>query len=337
MNVTDTTPPRVEDPLHWGYSLANVREILLPCLDAIGARSVLEIGAYEGDLTAHLLDWAKDSGATVAGMDPLPPERLRELASARPELELIEETSHDYLARLDSLPDAVVIDGDHNYFTLSRELELIDGIASGASMPLLLFHDLLWPHARRDTYYAPERIPDEHRQPVGNDVGLAPGNPGVAEYGLPFVWAALEEGGPGNGTLTAIEDFMAERSGLRLAIVPAFFGFGLIWHEDAPWGGAVADLIGPYDRNPVLARLEGNRVEHLVAGQGRAREMVVLREEFDALQKRCTRQEELLRKLESSGAFALAERISSLRQRGKPTFSRSEVRAALSDDIAKGE
>ena len=34
---------------------------------------------------------------------------------------------------------------------------------------------------------------------------------------------------------------MAEREGLRLAIVPAFFGFGLIWHEDAPWAGAVAE------------------------------------------------------------------------------------------------
>ena len=337
MNLPVTTPPRVEDPLQWGYSLANVREILLPCLDAIGARSVLEIGAFEGDLTAHLLDWAATTQATVAGMDPLPPQRLRELAAARTELELIEETSHDYLAGLDSLPDAVVIDGDHNYFTLSRELELIDGIASGAEMPLLLFHDVLWPHARRDTYYAPERIPEEHRQPLGNDVGLAPGNAGVAEYGLPFIWAALEEGGPGNGTLTAIEDFMVERNGLQLAIVPAFFGFGLIWHEDAPWAGAVAELIAPYDRNPVLARLEGNRVEHLVAGQGRAREMVVLREEFNTLQERCARQEELLRKLEASGAFALAEKISSLRQRGKPTFSREEVRAALSDETAKGE
>jgi hypothetical protein len=337
VDVADTNPPRVGDALQWGYSLANVREILLPCLDAIGAKSVLEIGSYEGDLTEHLLDWAEGSGATVAGMDPLPPDRLRELADARPELELIEETSPDHLARLDSLPDAVVIDGDHNYYTLSRELDLIDGIATGASMPLLLFHDLLWPHARRDTYYAPERIPDEHRQPIGNDVGLAPGNPGIAEYGLPFVWAALEEGGPGNGTLTAIEDFMADRPGLRLAIVPAFFGFGLIWHEDAPWADAIAEFIAPYDRNPVLARLEGNRVEHLVAGQGRAREMIALHEEYEALVEKCARQEAILRKLEGSGAFAVAEWISSLRQRGEPTFSRAEVREALCDDAAKGE
>lgn len=323
--MSEAPANRVKDPQRWGYSLSNVREILLPCLDAIGARSILEIGSFEGDLTADLLDWAQGSGARVAGMDPVPPDRLRELAAARPELELIEETSHDYLARLTSLPDAVVIDGDHNYYTLSRELELIDAIASGPEMPLLLFHDVLWPHARRDTYYAPERIPDADRQEVGENVGLAPDNPGVTEEGLPFPYAALTEGGPRNGTMTAIEDFMAERPGLRLAIVPAFFGFGVVWHEGAPWSGAVADAIAPFDRNPVLERLEANRVEHLVGVQGR----MILQRDYDELKARSQRQEELLRRLQQSGAFGIAERISSLRQRGKPTFSREEVRDVL--------
>ncbi len=335
--MSEPEPPRVEDPLQWGYSLANVREILIPCLDAIGATSVLEIGAYEGDLTEKLLDWGERSGATVAGMDPLPPDRLRELGASRPELDLIEATSHDYLAEIDSLPDAVVIDGDHNYYTLSRELELIAGIAPGSSMPLLLFHDVLWPHARRDTYYAPERIPEEHRQPIGNNVGLAPGNPGVAEMGLPFIWAALKEGGPANGTMTAIEDFMATRDGLRLAVVPAFFGFGLIWHEDAPWSAALAEVIAPFDRNRVMERLEANRVEHLVAGQGRARELEKLRKEYEEVKRRNIRQEELLAKLEQSGAFGIAERISALRQRGKPTFSREEVRELLADGEAEND
>jgi hypothetical protein len=314
--------------LQWGYSLSNVRELLLPCLDARGATTVLEIGAYEGDLTADLLDWAAGSGAEIAGMDPLPPDRLRELKANRPELELIEETSHDYLAGLDSLPDAIVIDGDHNYFTLSEELRLIAEIGqrSGQGIPLLFFHDVLWPHQRRDTYYAPERIPEEHRpKEIGHNVGLAPGIPGTAEWGLPFVWAAVEEGGPGNGTMTAIEDFLAGQEGLRLVVVPAFFGFGIIFPVDAPWAPAVAAILDPFDRNPVLERMESNRVEHLVAGQARAREL-------EALKKRSARQEAVLRKLADSSAFAIAEKLSGLRQRGEPSFSREEVRAALSDD-----
>ncbi len=314
--------------MQWGYSLSNVRELLLACLDARGAKTVLEIGAYEGDLTADLLDWAATSGAHVGGMDPLPPDRLRELAAARPELELIEETSHDYLAGLEKLPDAVVIDGDHNYFTLAEELRLIAEIGdrTGDGIPLLFFHDVLWPHERRDTYYAPERIPEEHRpKPIGHNVGLSPGISGTAEWGLPFIWAAEEEGGPGNGTMTAIEDFLATREGLRLVVVPAFFGFGIIFPLDAPWADGVASVLDPFDRNPVLERMEHNRVEHLVAGQGRAREL-------EALKKKQARQEAVLHKLVGSSAFALAEKISGLRQRGEPLFSREEVKAALADD-----
>src|SRR4051812_40759056 len=149
--------PQASDPNRLGYSLANVAEILFGCLDAAGAKTVLEVGAYRGELTAELLDWADGAGARIAAVEPEPPSQLLELASARPELELLRETSHDALATSEPR-DAVVIDGDHNYFTLSEELRLIAEAAEAGSMPLVLFHDLGWPHARRDTYYEPQRI-----------------------------------------------------------------------------------------------------------------------------------------------------------------------------------
>lgn len=323
--LSTDNPARVEDPLQWGYSLSNVREILLACLDAASAETVLEIGAFKGELTVDLLDWAASSGASIAGVDPVPPDELLELSRNRPELELLQETSHDVLAQLEALPDAIVIDGDHNYFTLREELRLIGERSSGSTIPLLFFHDVCWPHARRDTYYAPERIPEDQRQPLGHNVGLAPREPGVSEMGLPFIWAAEREGGPRNGTLTAIEDFMSGQEGLRFAVVPAFFGFGALWHEDAPWATAISSLLAPFDRNPVLERLESNRVEHLVAGQGRAREL-------EALRKRSDRQEAVLRKLADSSALAVAEQLSRIRQRGEPAFSREEIRQALRND-----
>ena len=135
------------------------------------------------------------------------------------------------LAGLDSPPDAVILDGDHNYFTLSEELRLIAELAGERPLPLLLFHDVCWPHARRDTYYDASRIPEDERPPIGKNVGLFPGEPGTDPAGLPYPWAALREGGPRNGTVTAIEDFMGSREGLRFAIVPAFFGFGVVWPE----------------------------------------------------------------------------------------------------------
>ena len=260
---------RLADPPPWGYSLSNVRELLLACLDAVEARSILEIGSYEGDLTVEILAWAKGSGGTVVTVDPDPPAKLLERSREHPELVLHPATSHEVLAGLEYLPDAVIIDGDHNYFTLSEELRLIAERAGGDPLPLLMFHDVCWPHARRDTYYDAERIPAEKRPPIGKDVGLVPGDPGTDPLGIPYPWAALREGGPGNGTLTAIEDFMEGRGDMRLAVVPAFFGFGVLWHEGLGGADRLARLVAPYDRHPLLERLEANRVGHLSASHAR--------------------------------------------------------------------
>jgi hypothetical protein len=320
--LSNDNAARLTDPPAWGYSLHNVRDLVTACLDAVEARSLLEIGAFEGDLTEDLLAWAAERGASVATVDPVPPPKLIERSKAHPELVLHQRTSHEVLAGLTELPDAIVIDGDHNYYTLREELRLIGDRAGDDVLPLLFFHDVCWPHERRDTYYAPERIPEDERPEIGTNVGLAPGNPGTDELGLPYPAAALREGGPKNGTVTAIEDFSADRGGLRFAVVPAFFGFGVLWQESAPWSPAVAEILAPFDRNPILQRLEWNRVQHLVASHARA---VMISD----LQERNNRQEALLREMLNSRALAIAERISRIYQRGKPTFSREEIAAAL--------
>ena len=201
------------EPDQVGYSLANLAELLLACLDGAGARSVIEVGSDRGLLTAKLLEWAGDERRVVA-IDPAPHRELEALADQRPELNLIRSTSHEVLREIE-LPDAIVLDGDHNYYTLSGELEIIGERAPGAELPLLLFHDVCWPHARRDSYYVPERIPAEQRQPLARDAAILPGDPGIVEagLGLPVECAADHEGGERNGVLTAIEDFLAEPPG----------------------------------------------------------------------------------------------------------------------------
>jgi hypothetical protein len=317
--------PYVHDPARWAHSLQNLVEILLPCLDVAGARSVVEVGAYAGDLTGVLVDWAAESGARVTAVDPSPHPSLVGLAEQRAELELVRETSLAALARL-APADAVIIDGDHNYYTVSEELRLI-AEASGAELPLMIFHDVGWPHARRDDYYAADLIPAEHRQPIHEGGGLHPDDPAIRAGGLPYRGAAAREGGPGNGVLTAVEDFVAEHEELRLAVVPAFFGLGVAWSADAPWAGAIAELLEPWDRNPLLARLEANRVLHLA-------ESYVWRAETSAALARAARQEALLRRLLDSSAFAIAERLSRLRHRAgvarsQSIVSKDEIRRAL--------
>jgi hypothetical protein len=315
--------PNSPKPSKSSYSLASVFELISACLDAAGAKTVLEVGAFQGDLTADLLDWAADSGAHVGAVDPTPPQELLALRERRPELELIRETSHEALAHLE-LPDAIIIDGDHNHFTLTEELRLIDERATGAETPLLMFHDVSWPHARRDTYYAPERIPEEHRQPLAHDVCIAPGEPGVTDQGIRYEWAAEREGGPGNGVLTAIDDHIGDRDDLRLAVVPAFFGFGVLWNTGAPWAEAVATIVDPWDRNPILERLEADRVAGLCARLG-------LASQLDAAQERITMQEHLLREMLGSSAFALGDRLAGLRHRGSTASWRAQVEQVLGE------
>jgi hypothetical protein len=311
------------NPDEAGYSLGNFAEIWGACFEAAGVSSVVEVGAERGRLTQELLRWAAPAGAKVAAIEPEPISDLLELVEEYPELEVVEETSLDALARI-PIPDAVVLDGDHNYFTLSNELRLIADRAPDGQLPILVFHDVCWPLARRDQYAAPDRIPPEHRHPYGEDVKLVPGNPGTAERGLPFEWAALEEGGPRNGVLTAIEDFMEERGDLRLAIVPLFFGCGLLWPEGATWSDEVGEITAPWDRNPILERVEKARVVQLVQRHSREQE---IDDRFEHTRKL----EEAVRRILASRAFGGLEWVSRLRRRGKPAFSREELSRLLAE------
>ena len=321
--------PYLNDPQRWGVSLAQSAEIMLPCLDAASARSVVEVGAFAGDLTRVLVDWAAAAGATVGAVDPAPQDGLVALAREHPELELIRDTSLEALPRI-PLPDAVVIDGDHNFHTVREELRILGDRAPGADLPLLLFHDVRWPHGRRDDYFDPDAIPAEHRHPVAGDAGgLFPGDPGLRAGGLPYPRSAAHEGGAANGVLTAVEDFAAARGDVRLAVVPAFFGFGVLWPLDAPYATALAAILDPLDGHPVLERLEANRVHHLAQGHVTLSELWAEREQR-------ARQEALLRRLLESSAFGVAERLSRLRRRAgvatdASVISRDEIRRVLGD------
>jgi hypothetical protein len=326
---TQSLDPYLHDPDHWGVSLAQMTELIYPCLDAVGARSLAEVGAFAGDLTRVLVSWAQRNGASVMAIDPAPQPGLVELAEAHSELELVRETSLAALPHI-PLPDAIVIDGDHNYYTVSEELRLIGERTPGVELPLLFFHDVRWPHARRDDYFDVRQIPPASRHPtVPDGLGLVPGDPDVRRGGLPYPRSAAHEGGAGNGVLTAVEDFVAARDDVRLAIVPAFFGFGVAWHTGKPWSDQIAAILDSFDQHPVLERLEANRVRHLAA-------MHAQRVELWRTQQRLARQQAILQRLLDSSAFTLAEHMSRLRAsagiaKGQSVISKAEIRRALQE------
>jgi Methyltransferase domain len=307
----------------WGASLANLLELLVPLLDAVGASSVAEVGAYAGDLTQDLVVWAEPADARVVAIDPTPQPELVELSARSDRLELVREPSTAAIPELPEV-DVVIIDGDHNYYTVSEELRLIDERFAGGPAPLLILHDVCWPHGRRDAYYSPERIPEADRQPMVEGGALFPGEAGIAAGGLPYKWVAEREGGPRNGVLTAVEDFVQGRDDLRLAVVPAFFGLGVVTRLDAPWARPVADLIEPWDGNPIIARLEGNRVYHLAREYAQPPEL-------DRLRAQNRQKADLLESLLGSRAFRLADSLSRLRNPRRARSWRDDARRVIDD------
>jgi hypothetical protein len=266
---------------------------------------------------------ADGSDTRIWSIDPDPQPALQRMAEEHERLELVRKTSLDSLAELPAA-DAVIVDGDHNYYTVSQELKLIAERAADGPMPLILCHDVCWPHARRDSYYAIEQIPQESRQPTVEGGYVYPGDPGLRSGGLIYRRPATTEGGPRNGVLTAVEDFLDGRDELEFALVSAFFGLGVLWPRTASYNDSLADLLAPWDRNPLIARLEENRVLHLAAWQlegGRAA----------WCHERSQRKDAVLRRLLESRTFTLANALSRLYRRGTPAFTKEEVRRALED------
>lgn len=321
--------PMANDPGRWGHSFGNLAEIWLELLDRARARSVVEVGAYAGDTTRILLDWAEQSGARVAAIDPEPQPSLEQLAHANPALQLIRATSHEALATLDPC-DAVILDGDHNYYTVSEELRLIAERAAG-QLPLVICHDACWPHGRRDAYYSIEQIPEEYRQPTVELGHLFPDNPGIHDSGLVFYHhrLAVREGGPRNGVLTAIEDFVRPRDELELAIVPAFFGLAAIWPRSAPWAEEVAAALAPFQDNPVIARLERNRVLNLARWEADHARAEGEQHDREWLHQHWNESSELLGHLLASRAFTVAAWLSRLRRGGDAAVSKEQIRRVL--------
>src|SRR5690606_18417836 len=83
--------------------------------------------------------------------------------------------------------------------------------------------------------YAPETIPEEYRQPYAQR-GMRPGRSELNKgYGglNPTMCNALTEGGPRNGVMTGIDDFVAGYDGeLVLKVIPIYFGLAIICTKD---------------------------------------------------------------------------------------------------------
>ncbi len=205
---------------------------IAPIFDAVGAKRVVEIGALRGENTIKMLEhMAADAELHV--IDPLPAFDPAEHEEQFPGRYIFHRDLS--LHALPDIPpvDVALVDGDHNWYTVVNELRLIAATSAGAGepLPVLICHDVGWPYGRRDLYYAPEQIPEEHRQPWARK-GIRPGRAEVVlgDGGMnPTMCNALVEGGPRNGVMTAVDDFVAEHpEPLRVIVLPIYFGLAIV-------------------------------------------------------------------------------------------------------------
>lgn len=227
--------------------------IIRGLVDTVQANNVLEVGAETGLSTKVLLDYVTARGGHLHSIDPAPDFDVSNLEHQYPG----SVTFHRDLS-LNAIPhlpcvDVALLDGDHNWYTVFHELELLEKLHAGdpLNMPVIFIHDIGWPYGRRDLYYTPHTIPKEHRKPFAKK-GMGRLKRDLLEHGglNSTLHNAITEGGANNGVLTAIESYLDETAvEYHFVNLPLYFGLGILVTK--------ARLDNNNELNAELMRLEG--------------------------------------------------------------------------------
>jgi hypothetical protein len=189
-----------------------VRHYIAPLARSRHWKSICEIGSRTGTSADHLLQLPLESYTII---DPCLDQDLAAKYAGDSRVHVVKSNSLDALASGERIGpasefDSILIDGDHNWYTVFNELRFIRERALVRPGGFIFLHDVDWPYGRRDLYYQPDTIPAEFRYPF-TQKGMIRGQSALAEVGglNSHYNNALHEGGPKNGVLTAIEDFLA--------------------------------------------------------------------------------------------------------------------------------
>jgi SAM-dependent methyltransferase len=182
--------------------------LTIPLIRKTNKKSILEIGSSYGNSIRPLLEL---NDINVSVVDPCIDADLLEAFGDK--ITLHQGLSLEVLPQLDQSYDCIFIDGDHNWYTVFNELKLIEERNLLKPGGIIFLHDIGWPYGRRDMYYQPATIPAEYRnQPTrqgiqkGKSRLLPQGGLNAGHYN------AVEEFGPRNGVLTAVEDYLSQSS-----------------------------------------------------------------------------------------------------------------------------
>ena len=269
--------------------------VIEPVLRAVEPGVVVEIGADRGANTARILDYCRLHGAVAHVIDPLPRFAVADWQEKYGEALIFHRhLSLDALPRINAM-DVVLIDGDHNWYTVFHELKLVEEIADGAGtgFPVVVLHDVDWPYGRRDLYYEPDTIPERFRHAFER-AGLYPGKAELSSDGglNGDLNNAVSENTPRNGVRTALEDFISESThDFRLVVVPGWHGLGILAASALlDTNDALAQLLTSFESEAFLVdqcrRIEKARIRTILREKEKRR---AARRELRALQEELAR------------------------------------------------
>lgn len=200
-----------------------------PVLRAQKPGRVMQIGAGDGEISLRLLDYCRESGCRADIIDPRPHAGLQAALAAHGEEHAFQRLQPWKAIPLGEAPDLVLLDGEPNWWAVFTVLDRLRRLAGerGRGFPIMLAHHVAWPYGRRDMYPVPDAVGEPH--PFAY-LGVDPDQPGLVQDGLGSRFAhAIEEGGPQNGVLTALEDFVASAPlELELRVLPLLSGLGIL-------------------------------------------------------------------------------------------------------------
>lgn len=246
--------------------------VIAPALEALEPETLVEIGSEQGMNTANLLDFCRERGCKLHVIDPLPKYDADAWQRQYGEkLVVHQDLSLNALPRVGRF-EAVLIDGDHNWYTVLNELRIIERRCAEFQQPfpLVFLHDIGWPYGRRDLYYDPDSIPEAYRKLYEQKGLRLDSSQPVAEGGInPGLYNAVRENGSHNGVLTAIEDFLEEsRERPEFIKLPGLHGLGMLIPEDKKQNEALAKHLDSLRLTPAalsyLETVEESRIWALI-------------------------------------------------------------------------
>lgn len=214
--------------------LGFVEPVIKPFLKESKYRTLCQIGVSHGNDTDKLL---KLRFVNISIIDPCLDEDLNAKYRVLKNVEILKGLSLEILPKIEKKFDCVLIDGDHNWYTVFNELNIIYERQMLNDGGAVLLHDVYWPYGRRDVYYLPDTIPQEFRHPYAKK-GIVYGKSELSKEGGMNAshYNAVYENRPRNGVLTAVEDFLKEHEDeFKFFYFDIFRGLGVLVKKKNFW------------------------------------------------------------------------------------------------------